>query len=73
MLDGLGVEPPVRVHHDDDDVGRVAVGQVAAADQVADCGIERLALALPGLRRLAAEQPDALAQHAGQDIDGAVV
>ena len=73
LLDGLRVEPPVCVHYDDDDLVGVAAGQVAAADQVADPGVERLALALPRLRRLAAEQPDPLAQHAGQDIDGAVV
>src|SRR6266496_4466894 len=48
-------------------------GQAAAAGQVPDPGVERLALALPRLRRRAAQQPDPLAEDARDRVRGAVV
>ena len=71
--DGVRVEPPVRVHHDDDHLVGVAVRQPAAADEKADGRVQRLSLALPRIRWLTAEQPDLIADRAPDDVSRAVV
>jgi hypothetical protein len=71
--DGVRVEPPVRIHHDDDHLVGIAASQPATAGQKADGRVQRLSLALPRVRWPAAKQPDLIADHTPDHVSRAVV
>ena len=71
--EGMRVEMAVGVDHGDDHAARIPAGQPVAAHKLGDRVVQRLALALPGVRQLPAQQPHPLVGDAGHRRGRAVV